>query len=209
MGNLQLDQHIFRSQEYQSVVEKALDFFINTPLQPLPPTERFTGSGVYAIYYLGNHAFYEPLTRANRIACVQPIYTGKAVPPGWRTGRIGRDDSPTLWQRLNEHGRSIASTELDLKDFRCRFMLLSGIEADLVVPVEAGLIRRYVPLWNTVVDGFGNHDPGKGRYQQAPSEWDILHPGRQWVVRLLGDSPLVDLIHEKMHGYFSRHFPDT
>jgi hypothetical protein len=68
-------------------------------------------------------------------------------------------------------------------------MILSGVEGDLVVPVEAELIRRYRPLWNTVVDGFGNHDPGAGRYNQARSEWDVLHPGRLWAERLTGESP--------------------
>ena len=68
-------------------------------------------------------------------------------------------------------------------------MILGGVESDLVVPVEAEMIRRYRPLWNTVVDGFGNHDPGKGRYNQARSEWDVLHPGRYWAERLTGESP--------------------
>jgi len=42
---------------------------------------------------------------------------------------------------------------------------------------------------NFDMDGFGNHDPGKGRYNQAQSEWDVLHPGRSWVKRLTGASP--------------------
>jgi len=68
-------------------------------------------------------------------------------------------------------------------------MLLGDIESDLVVPVEAALIRKYHPLWNAAVDGFGNHDPGAGRYNQARSEWDVLHPGRGWAERLTGRSP--------------------
>ncbi len=31
---------------------------------------------------------------------------------------------------------------------------------------------------NKIIDGFGNHDPGKGRYNQLRSRWDKLHPGR-------------------------------
>jgi len=74
-------------------------------------------------------------------------------------------------------------------------MILDGVETDLVAAVEAQLIRDYSPFWNTVVDGFGNHDPGKGRYNQARSEWDVLHPGRPWAERLTGDSPaLQDII---------------
>lgn len=44
------------------------------------------------------------------------------------------------------------------------------VESDLVVPVEAELIRKYRPLWNTIIDGFGNHLAGSGRYNQARSE---------------------------------------
>lgn len=37
-----------------------------------------------------------------------------------------------------------------------------------------------------MIDGFGNHNPGGGRYNQKPSRWDVLHPGRPWAERLLG-----------------------
>ncbi len=36
-------------------------------------------------------------------------------------------------------------------------------------------------LRNKVVDGFGNHDPGKGRHAGLRSRWDVLHPGRPWA----------------------------
>ena len=77
-------------------------------------------------------------------------------------------------------------------------MILCCIESDLVVPAEAELIRRYGPLWNSVIDGFGNHDPGSGRYNQAKSEWDVLHPGRPWADRLMGKSPHLEEIVEKV-----------
>jgi hypothetical protein len=77
-------------------------------------------------------------------------------------------------------------------------MILTDIESDLVVPVEAELIRRYAPLWNTVIDGFGNHDPGRGRYDQAKSEWDVLHPGRPWAERLRGESPSLVQVMDKI-----------
>ncbi|MBN1485361.1 MAG: Eco29kI family restriction endonuclease [Chloroflexia bacterium] len=53
------------------------------------------------------------------------------------------------------------------------------------------------PLWNSGLDGFGNHDPGRGRYNQAKSEWDVLHPGRPWAERLTGASPGLKEIIEK------------
>src|SRR5262249_6824895 len=49
---------------------------------------------------------------------------------------------------------------------------------------ERLMIRTAAPVWNVVVDGFGNHDPGSGRYNQKVSPWDTLHPGRPWVIRL-------------------------
>ncbi|GAC69556.1 Eco29kI family restriction endonuclease [Gordonia soli] len=37
------------------------------------------------------------------------------------------------------------------------------------------------PVWNALVDGFGNHDPGRGRRAGRRSLWDTLHPGRPWA----------------------------
>lgn len=34
------------------------------------------------------------------------------------------------------------------------------------------------------MDGFGNHDPSKGRYNQQISQWDTIHPGREWATQL-------------------------
>lgn len=49
---------------------------------------------------------------------------------------------------------------------------------------ESLLIERFQPLWNVVVDGFGNHDPGSGRYSGQRPLWDMVHPGRPWAERL-------------------------
>jgi hypothetical protein len=83
-------------------------------------------------------------------------------------------------------------------------MILAGIESDLVVPIEAELIRRYKPIWNTVVDGFGNHDPGSGRSNQAKSPWDILHPGRPWVERLTGESQSLEAVVAKIQQFLEQ-----
>jgi hypothetical protein len=188
-NNLDASLHIFRSPKFQSVVGDAIRFFAQTPVHPLPPPTQFIGSGVYGLYYVGDYELYSKIADLNRDACVHPIYVGKAVPPGWRTSRATESETPDLYQRLREHVRSVQQgANLQVDHFKCRFMILRGIESDLVVPVEAELIRRYRPLWNAVVDGFGNHDPGAGRYNQARSEWDVLHPGRVWVERLTGES---------------------
>jgi hypothetical protein len=104
---------------------------------------------------------------------------------------------------LRQHKRNISQIgNLEVEDFRCRFMILDGQEADLVVPIEAELIRRYVPLWNSVIDGFGLHDPGISRYGQLLSEWDTLHPGRTWTRRWTGERPSLESIQEKIAKVF-------
>ena len=191
------DQHTFRSPKFKSVVKEAVEFLTKTPIHPLPPATDFAGVGVYALYYLGSFDYYSHIARQNQQDCCQPIYIGKAVPAGWRTARTAHtDQDKALYQRLQEHARSISSVEsLEVHDFRCRFMILNGVETDLISAVESELIRTYRPLWNTVVDGFGNHDLGGGRYNQARSEWDVLHSGRGWADRLTGPAPqLEDII---------------
>jgi hypothetical protein len=32
----------------------------------------------------------------------------------------------------------------------------------------------------------GQHDPGKGRCEQAKSDWDVIHPGRAWAEKCKG-----------------------
>ena len=198
-------KHVLRLPEFKGVVEKAVHFFEATPVLELPPPRRFPGCGVYALYYLGNLKIYGPLARANQSMCRQPIYVGKAVPPGRRRGRTTSSDGAQLYSRLREHVRSIEwARDLEVSDFRCRFMILEGTLVDLIVPVESELIRRYKPLWNTVIDGFGNHDPGSGRYDQAPSEWDVLHPGRPWVERLTGKPPDRKRIEAKIQQHLAK-----
>ena len=187
--------HVFHSPRFQSVVDEAIEFFNETPVHKLPPLVSFVGTGVYALYYLD---LYARIASLNLETQSQPIYVGKAVPPGWRTARSQETDAPGLYRRLQEHSRGIQqATNLEIDGFRCRFMILGGIESDLVVPVEAELIRRCSPLWNSVIDGFGNHDPGSGRYNQAKSEWDVLHPGRRWAERLTGESPRLEEVIDK------------
>ncbi|MCU0493998.1 MAG: Eco29kI family restriction endonuclease [Chloroflexaceae bacterium] len=199
--------HIFRSPQFQGVVHDAINFLNTTTIYPLPPAVQFTGAGVYTLYYTGTFAPYLPLVVANSVAYGWPIYVGKAVPPGWRTGRINLSATAVLAQRLREHARNIRQAEnLVLSDFICRFILLTDVESDLIVPLEAELIRRYRPLWNTVVDGFGNHDPGSGRYNQAKSEWDVLHPGRYWATRLTGVASTEEQVLTKVQNFFDSSF---
>lgn len=182
------DPHIFNAPELAGIVKRAIDFFSNTPLYEFPPRTRMHGTGVYGLYYFGDFPPYAPIAEKNRLDGSQPIYIGQAANPGRRTGIEG--NARSIWARLVQHAGSIRMVQnLNMEDFKCRFMFLENDEHDLIGAVETGLIKAFRPLWNSrIVDGFGNHDPGKGRYNQQPSQWDTLHPGRLWVKNLVGES---------------------
>lgn len=128
---------------------------------------------------------------------------GKAVPRGWRQGRM-QDATNELYRRLCDHMNSIEqASNLSIEDFHCRFMILEDAAADMIGTVEAALIRYYTPIWNNMIDGFGNHDPGSGRYEQAVSDWDILHPGRAWAARLNGAALPLEMVEQKVQFYFA------
>ncbi|PPT05425.1 Plasmid encoded restriction endonuclease Per [Geitlerinema sp. FC II] len=196
--------HIFNSQKLQSVLNDAACFFESTPVYKMPPSIRFDGAGVYGIYYTGNFNPYQKLAAYNKIHFQLPIYIGKSVPRGYRQGRVfeSTEGSRVLYVRLNEHARSLSqSSNLNISDFFYRFAILDGTTVSLIGALEATLIRKYKPLWNSYIDGFGNHDPGRGRYQQAKSEWDVLHPGREWAARLNGESTTLSSILDKVSEY--------
>lgn len=163
-----------------SIMHKLLE----TDVCPLPP-DPFIGAGVYALYYTGSFPAYAALAQVNQneeYAC--PIYVGKAVPNGARKGGQGDIEDPgtVLHKRLSDHAKSInAAVNLNLSDFCCRYLSVDDIWIPLA---ESILIERFKPVWNRVLDGFGNHDPGKGRHAGKISDWDCVHPGRPWVAKL-------------------------
>ena len=201
-------EHIYRNDTFAELVKDGVRFFNGTPVLELTPVERFSGRGVYALYYIGKSKVYAKYGELNRLSYGYPIYVGKAVPRGWRQARtsdLALDQSTELYQRLTEHSRSISLTStLKTKDFRCRFVIFEGEGSDMISTVEAALIKITKPLWNTVVDGFGNHDPGSGRYEQARSDWDVLHQGRLWADKCKGKSSSRAEIEKKIKLHFSK-----
>lgn len=157
---------------------------VSQPVHKLNNVEQFYGSGIYALYYHGPHPAYEQIAAANskkKRNPIVPIYVGKAVPQGARKGKLMPDPtkSKALHSRLQEHRDSIASTDsLDIEDFTCRYLVVDEIWIPLG---ESLLITKFSPLWNLLVEGFGNHDPGAGRYNGLRPRWDTLHPGRAWA----------------------------
>lgn len=180
----------------------------------LPPTKSFIGAGLYAIYYIGDSfPLYEPIAAKNRDGQFNwPIYVGKAVPSGSRKGLSGMGVSPgsVLFKRLIEHAGSIdAATNLDVGEFRCRFLVVDDIWIPLA---ESLLINRFAPIWNRVLDGFGNHNPGKGRLAGQRPPWDVLHPGRAWADRLAentrSEETLSEIVEGSIRAYLSTHDDD-
>jgi len=197
--------HRFTSSILREIINEAVEFFKNTPVSLFPPTERFEGGGVYALYYHGDCKLYETIWTTIVERELQPIYVGKAVPPGWRTARVNVTSKASLYNRIREHSKNIAQVNnLSMEDFKCRYMILDGNESGIIGPVEANLIRKYEPLWNSIIDGFGNHTPGQGRFNQAKSGWDVLHPGRTWATKCLGKAPDYDTLVEKIAAYVLR-----
>jgi hypothetical protein len=82
-------------------------------------------------------------------------------------------------------------------------VIFEGEGSDMIGTVEAAVIKITQPLWNTVVDGFGNHDPGSGRYEQARSDWDVLHNGRLWADKCKGKPSRSSEIQNKIEQHFS------
>lgn len=184
------NEHVYKNDAFDELVKDAIRFFNGTPVHTLPPPESFLGTGVYALYYIGRNPLYKRYAELNRLSYDYPIYVGKAVPKGWRQSRSSDNklnQSRELISRLREHGRSISiAANLLLEDFMCRFVIFEDEGSDMISTIEAALIKLNRPLWNTSVDGFGNHDPGSGRYEQAKSGWDVIHEGRQWANKCNG-----------------------
>lgn len=183
-------KHVYRNDALVELVKDAVRFFNGTPVHILPPPEKFKGTGVYALYYTGEAELYRPYRDLNRLSYSAPIYVGKAVPRGWRQGRVSdasENQASELFGRLKEHARNIESVQgIDTCDFRCRFVIFEDAGSDMIGTIEAALIKLSRPLWNIALDGFGNHTPGAGRFNQSKSDWDVIHPGRGWARKCKG-----------------------
>jgi hypothetical protein len=151
----------------------------------------FNGPGVYAIYYTGPLVFYGDIAKPE---CSTPMYVGKAVRAGARKGKGLSPLSPgqELYRRLQDHAKSIQQADnLQLSEFRCRYLVVVPVWITLA---ERFLVDHFKPIWNTVIDGFGNHDPGAGRKDMRKPRWDIVHPGRPWARKLAAAESFEEVI---------------
>lgn len=174
---------LFNPLDKRNLGKSVVDALLTSVEKPLASIENFIGAGVYAIYYRGDFSHYAPLSALNKVAGKFPIYIGKAIPKGGRKGTAldASLDSVALSKRLQEHAASIMSVpSLAIQDFSYRSLIVDDIWITLG---EAFVIQQFQPLWNQVAEGFGNHDPGAGRYSGKRPLWDELHPGRSWATR--------------------------
>ena len=188
--------------EKRRLAESIVHELLARPTEPLPPSELFVGAGIYLIYYTGEHILYKPLADLNKTEPTHPIYVGQTAAPGARKGGFTEGTKqPVLFNRLSQHAGSLRqATNLNIEDFRCRCLVVDDIWIGLA---ESLLIERYRPLWNVVVDGFGNHDPGSGRHQGKRPNWDTLHPGRAWASRLQPGTLSLVAIEQRVRAYLS------
>lgn len=191
--------------EKRRLAESIVRELLGHDVHPLPPTESFPGAGIYVIYYRGGFPLYRPLAQANAKSWRQPIYVGKAAPPGGRKGSEFSEEppqEPALFRRLDEHAESIRQTRnLALDDFRCRHLVVDEVWIRLA---ESLLLDSFKPLWNVVVDGFGNHDPGAGRHMGKRPNWDTVHPGRAWAARLQPSALTLDELKPRIADYMAQ-----
>ena len=175
--------------DYENLARSVVNALLDQAPVPLPPD--VAGSGVYAIYYAGSLEYRDAETGSN-----VPIYVGKAAPSGVRKGALPtkRPADRALFRRLRDHTKSIShATNLSLAETRCRYLVVVPVWISLA---EQFLLNHFRPLWNTVIDGFGNHDPGRGRRASARPRWDILHPGREWASRLVATEDRAKILAE-------------
>jgi hypothetical protein len=208
------EKRIFNPLDKKNLGLSVADALMAENIEPLEELQPFKGAGIYALYYRGEFFAYAPLAASNREEFTRPIYVGKAVPAGARKGGFGLGIEPrfVLFRRLRENAEAIRQVEvfaeekgqtgqIKLRDFFCRYLLVD----DIWIPLgESMMIERHHPLWNKVIDGFGNHDPGKGRYEQQCSPWDTLHVGRDWAAKCQPYSRTIKQILESVDTHFAQ-----
>lgn len=174
----------FNPLDYSALSASLANALMASPLRSLDSIEPFYGFGVYALFYDGDMPCYRILAERNRQTPGSwPIYIGKSSPSTRKGLALDVSSIDTadvglgLYKRVaKDHRKSIEqAVNLNIENFTVKLLVLSYMWVPLA---ETALIARYEPIWNSYVDGFGNHDPGSGRGAGRISRWDTLHPGR-------------------------------
>lgn len=180
---------------------------------PLGRVPRTYGSGVYAIYYCGDHPLYAPIAGTET-----PIYVGKADPDN-PNARTPREQGPRLFGRLKDHRRMIEIVgdyaeknglphPLRIDDFLAR-RLVCATNAQLVA--ERHLIAMFRPIWNNEIGicwGISKHGDAATTRSNKRSPWDVMHPGRAWAMAESLDSKASpEDIERRIAEHFERNPP--
>jgi len=181
--------------------------------------------GTYPLYRRVAESFSKE-TRVKFESQPIPIYIGKSDAPGSRKGvpvsgnklitsetqesakppdlkeaeefLTKKPQHRKLYDRLVKHSKSImATSNLQLGDFFCRYMLVDEIWVPLG---EARLLELFQPLWNVLIEGFGSNPEGEGRTNTARPVWDILHPGRKEKLGVRVDKSIETPIVKSLRG---------
>ena len=180
---------------------------------PLGRVARTYGSGVYAIYYRGDHPLYAPISGTET-----PIYVGKADPETPHA-RTPREQGARLFGRLKDHHRMIKTVSdyalsnsrphpLRVEDFEVR-RLVCATNAQLVA--EKHLIAMFRPIWNNEVGicwGISKHGDSATTRANKRSPWDVIHPGRPWAMaESLDDKASPEVISQRIADHFAQNPP--
>lgn len=180
---------------------------------PLGRVARTYGSGVYAIYYRGDHPLYAAVS-----ATETPIYVGKADPDS-PNARTPREQGPRLFGRLKDHRRMIETVgtyaareglphPLLVDDFEAR-RLVCTTNAQLVA--EKHLIAMFRPIWNNEIGicwGISKHGDAATTRANKRSPWDVIHPGRTWAMaESLDDKASPKDIEQRIAQHFAQNQP--
>lgn len=149
---------------------------LEQPTTDFPPSARFNGPGVYALYYTGTNPAYAPLVALDGGRCTYPVYVGRAARESKNQGFSPRASTgQELYKRIKKHYESVIQTSnIDAADFKVRYLVLKPAYINLA---ESVLIMAFRPPWNGM--GLGSNVTGGPRMAGKGSLWDSLHPGRK------------------------------
>jgi hypothetical protein len=173
---VQLPPHVLDPADPNVLGKLIAETLLEQTRHALEGIPRFYGSGVYALYYVGDSHIYQVVSRTQT-----PLYVGKADPVVDRAVTTKEQGTP-LWKRLDDHKRSIAPvSNLALADFECRYLVVKSAWQSTA---ETYLIDRFHPVWNNetgICYGIGKHGDSAETRRNTRSPWDTLHPGRRWA----------------------------
>ena len=181
---------------------------------PLSEIKATYGSGVYAVYYTGEHPVYAEVANTET-----PLYVGKADPDEPRAANP-RQQGVRLFSRLADHRKAIQDVEnyaaengiaegLRVADFECR-RLVCATNAQLVA--ERHLIDIFRPVWNSemkICFGISKHGDSSIVRANNRSPWHVLHPGRSFALDgpvKVGMTP--ETIAQNVRNHFKSNIPE-